>query len=110
MQGMLDNYFPVYFYGSNAYPTENVPANLCTAGQIDLTAIYTDFISGADMTPYNNTSGRCVITHSPSQASEEGWLIDILDYDLDYEWNFFIERIQVIKQIDEPPLNFILDI
>ena len=48
--------------------------------------------------------------HSPSQASEEGWWIDILDYDLDYEWNFFIERIQVIKQIDEPPLNFILDI
>lgn len=50
------------------------------------------------------------LMHSPSQASEEGWLIDILDYDLDYEWNFFIERIQVIKQIDEPPLNFILDI
>ena len=48
--------------------------------------------------------------HSPSQASEEGWLIDILDYDLDYEWNFFIERIQVIKQIDETPLNFLLDI
>ena len=48
--------------------------------------------------------------HSPSQANEEGWLIDILDYELDYEWNFFIERIQVIKQIDETPLNFILDI
>ena len=46
------------------------------------------------------------LTHSPTQANEEGWLIDILDY----EWNFFIERIQVIKQIDETPLNFILDI
>lgn len=110
MQGMLDNYFPVYFYGSNAYPTEIIPANLCTTGQIALTTIYTDFISGEDMTPYNNTSGRCVITHSPTQANEEGWLIDILDYDLEYEWNFFIERIQVIKQIDETPLNFILDI
>ncbi len=110
MQGMLDNYFPVYFYGSNTYPTETIPANLCTTGQIALTTVYTDFISGEDMTPYNNTSGRCVITHSPTQANEEGWLIDILDYDLDYEWNFFIERIQVIKQTDETPLNFILDI
>ena len=44
--------------------------------------------------------------HSPTQANEEGWLIDILDY----EWNFFIERIQVIKQTDEIPLNFIFDI
>ena len=50
------------------------------------------------------------LMHSPTQANEEGWLIDILDYDLDYEWNFFIERIQVIKQIDETPLNFLLDI
>ena len=50
------------------------------------------------------------LMHSPTQANEEGWLIDILDYDLEYEWNFFIERIQVIKQIDETPLNFILDI
>lgn len=50
------------------------------------------------------------LMHSPTQANEEGWLIDILDYDLDYEWNFFIERIQVIKQTDETPLNFILDI
>lgn len=50
------------------------------------------------------------LMHSPTQANEEGWLIDILDYDLEHEWNFFIERIQVIKQIDEPPLNFILDI
>ena len=66
----------IYLY-SDEYFFTSLP-NFYTAGiATDIYPVLEDFISGADMSVYDNFGGRCVVTHKPVASGPNGWMIDV---------------------------------
>lgn len=81
MLGIRNDYrinFPIYVCNDNCvYCTEYEATDVYLSGWVTgTTDVIIDFVSGADMTPYDNYFGRCDVTHKPLLQGADGWMRD----------------------------------
>lgn len=97
MLGIRSDYqinFPIYIYNADHYTCAKYNATdvYLSGGPTGMVNIMINFVSGANMNPYNNYTGRCVVTHKPLQQGPNGWMHDLgEDYDI-YGWDIFMYR------------------
>lgn len=82
MLGIRNDYrinFPIYVCNDNGvYCTEYEAIDVYLSGWVTgMTDVIIDFVSGADMTPYDNYFGRCDVTHKPLLQGADGWMRDL---------------------------------
>ncbi|MCH5165965.1 MAG: hypothetical protein J1G01_06150 [Clostridiales bacterium] len=73
-----DGFFPIYVYNTNGFWTQEYNNEyVFTSGAVNKDKLYCiaeDFLTGGDLTQYDNYIGRCVITHKLIGFSEDGWI------------------------------------
>ncbi len=74
-------FFPIYFYNENNFDlwiSEDEYFRTASGTEYFMENIFPDialaFASGDDLSVYDNWDGRCVVTHKPIYAGENGWL------------------------------------
>ncbi len=86
--------FPIYVYNADLLNCTGYEATdvYLSGGPTGIANVMIDFVSGADMGPYDNYHGRCVVTHKPLSRGPGGWMHDLgEDYDIP-GWDIFMYR------------------
>lgn len=84
---------PIYIYNLDWFTCEDYAETdvYCSGGVYNLYAVMYDFADGAEMTPYQNWTGRCGITHKTLLFGPGGWMQDLSDL-LDVEgWGLLMD-------------------
>lgn len=107
LRGLYNENFPIYLFNNSEYSYNDVTStNFYTAGAYNIDNLFTDYLRGMDMHPYDNVDGICDITHFPYGTSANGWLIDALAYS-----DVWLDGFQLNQDTDlREPINCTIDI